>query len=176
MTDLKAPAPSPRRRFGPGLLALVLVLGIGLGGGTVLLARRGDAHRHADPSEATRAEKDLYVCPMHPTITSDHPGDCPICGMKLVKVASDSAGTKAAKGERRIAFYRSPMDPKQTSPTPRKDEMGMGYLPVYEDEVSGDGSSKVEGLATVKIDPQRQQIIGLRTAAVSSGSVGGSWR
>lgn len=25
-----------------------------------------------------------YYCPMHPTYTSDRPGDCPICGMRLV--------------------------------------------------------------------------------------------
>jgi len=30
-------------------------------------------------------EEDIYVCPMHPEITSDSPGDCPICGMDLVK-------------------------------------------------------------------------------------------
>lgn len=28
---------------------------------------------------------DLYVCPMHPEVTSDSPGNCPICGMDLVK-------------------------------------------------------------------------------------------
>ena len=33
-----------------------------------------------------------------------------------------------------------------------------------------------EGLATVTIDPSRQQLIGLKTAAVSAGSVGGTWR
>jgi len=40
-----------------------------------------------------------YSCPMHPQYTSDHPGDCPICGMRLVATAavnglaaSDSAG------------------------------------------------------------------------------------
>ncbi len=32
------------------------------------------------------AEKTIYHCPMHPTYTSDKPGDCPICGMKLVPV------------------------------------------------------------------------------------------
>jgi len=52
----------------------------------------------------------------------------------------------------------------------------MDYLPVYLDEVSGAGAAKVEGLATVAIDPQRQQLIGLRTASATRGSVGGSWR
>jgi Cu+-exporting ATPase len=26
----------------------------------------------------------VYTCPMHPQIRSDKPGNCPICGMKLV--------------------------------------------------------------------------------------------
>ena len=30
-------------------------------------------------------QHDIYYCPMHPTYTSDRPGDCPICNMKLVK-------------------------------------------------------------------------------------------
>ena len=29
--------------------------------------------------------KQIYYCPMHPQITSDKPGNCPICSMKLVK-------------------------------------------------------------------------------------------
>lgn len=40
-----------------------------------------------DPS----SKKALYYCPMHPTYTSDKPGDCPICNMKLVKMDSSSA-------------------------------------------------------------------------------------
>jgi Cu(I)/Ag(I) efflux system membrane fusion protein len=31
------------------------------------------------------AEKVLYQCPMHPAIIQDHPGECPICGMTLVR-------------------------------------------------------------------------------------------
>ena len=165
-----------KRRFGSGALVLTLAAGLALGVGGALLARRGggDSHDHAPA-----AAKPKYVCPMHPTVVSDHPSDCPLCGMKLVLVGAraGAAGPDAKPaGERKIVFYRSPMDPKQTSPTPRKDEMGMDYLPVHQDELSGDGSSKVEGLASVNIDPQRQQIIGLRTAAVAPGAVGGSWR
>jgi Cu(I)/Ag(I) efflux system membrane fusion protein len=66
------------------------------------------------------------------------------------------------------------MDPKQTSNTPRKDEMGMDYLPVYETD-SG-GASSVAGLANVEIDAARQQLIGLKTAEVTEGPVGGAWR
>jgi Cu(I)/Ag(I) efflux system membrane fusion protein len=128
-----------------------------------------------DAKAASAAEaKPQYQCPMHPTIVQDHPGDCPICGMKLVKMESSGEQAKAS-GERKILYYRSPMDAKQTSPTPRKDEMGMDYLPVYADEVAG-GAAPVGGLATVNIDPARQQLIGLKTAAVVRGKVGGAWR
>ncbi|HET7712107.1 MAG TPA: efflux RND transporter periplasmic adaptor subunit [Thermoanaerobaculia bacterium] len=37
-----------------------------------------EEHRHAE-------EAATYYCPMHPTVTSDRPGSCPICGMRLVK-------------------------------------------------------------------------------------------
>ncbi|HTN52912.1 MAG TPA: efflux RND transporter periplasmic adaptor subunit, partial [Anaeromyxobacter sp.] len=128
----------------------------------------------AGPGKGAAAEwKPQYQCPMHPTIVQDHPGDCPICGMKLVKVEGGAAGG-GQKAERKVLFYRSPMDPKQTSPAPRKDEMGMDYLPVYSDEVGA--APPVEGLATVDIDPSRQQLIGLTTAPVERGQVAAGWR
>ncbi len=40
-----------------------------------------------------RKHPQLYHCPMHPTYVSDHPGDCPICGMRLVPMSADSAKT-----------------------------------------------------------------------------------
>lgn len=116
-----------------------------------------------------------YQCPMHPAIVQDHPGDCPACGMKLVKMKGSTAETEKSDGSmHRVSYYRSPMDPKQTSMVPRKDEMGMDYLPVY--ETDGSGKSGVEGRSAVVIDPTRQQLIGLRTATATPGEVGGSWQ
>jgi len=37
----------------------------------------------------------LYTCPMHPSVVSDHPGACPICGMTLVKKSAIAAATNA---------------------------------------------------------------------------------
>ena len=170
MNDQSAmPMSSRPHRFGPMALIAVLVGGVAAGAGGFYALSRGLDHGSAAVEGGEATKKSLYQCPMHPSITADHPSDCPICGMKLVEVKA--GGT----GERAIAFYRSPMDAKQTSPAPRKDEMGMDYLPVYEDELKGGGST-VEGLATVQIDPARQQLIGLRTAPASVGPVGGAWR
>ena len=86
------------------------------------------------------------------------------------------ATTKSAgPGERKVTLYRSPMNPKQTSPVPAKDEMGMDYVPVYADESPADAPT-VKGFAAVTIDSARQQLIGLHTEAVKRGDVGGSWR
>ena len=38
---------------------------------------------------------------------------------------------------RKVRFYRNPMGLDDTSPTPKKDPMGMDYIPVYDDEVGG---------------------------------------
>ena len=41
------------------------------------------------PTEASAKKGPAkYFCPMHPTYTSDRPGDCPICNMKLVPIKS----------------------------------------------------------------------------------------
>ncbi len=49
---------------------------------------------------------------MHPTVVQDHPGDCPICGMKLVKMAAATAdGAGQARGPTPGARYQCPMHP-----------------------------------------------------------------
>ncbi len=43
------------------------------------------------PPEKAGEEEFIYVDLMHPWVTSDHPGTCPICGMELVKVTGEEA-------------------------------------------------------------------------------------
>lgn len=169
-TNARSADPAPPRR---GVLPLVLgvLVGIAAGGGAVYLVT---AHPAEDHQHAAAEAKQLYQCPMHPSIVRDHPGDCPICGMKLVPMAGTAAASAGATAERKIVLYRSPMDAKQTSQTPRKDEMGMDYVPVYQDEL--DGTAPVDGLAAVKIDPDRQQLIGLKVVEASLGPIGGAFR
>jgi Cu(I)/Ag(I) efflux system membrane fusion protein len=47
-----------------------------------------------------------------------------------------SSGAPSASSERKPLFYRNPMNPQDTSPLPKKDSMGMDYVPVYADEAS----------------------------------------
>lgn len=47
-----------------------------------------DTYRHADAGREESApgeEAGIYVCPMHPEVTSNAPGTCPKCGMTLVE-------------------------------------------------------------------------------------------
>jgi RND family efflux transporter MFP subunit len=102
------------RKFIFLIVALVLT-GTGCGG-------RGEEGRHAGHAERATAPAEKkttrYHCPMHPHYISDRPGDCPICGMKLV--------------------------------------------PIEEEGIT----VSVPGLADVKISPERQQLIGVKTGAV----------
>ena len=133
-----APAPSagpPRRRRVSAAAALVMAVAGVIAGfvAAVVLVR----HAPATVAPGGAAAADRYACPMHPTIVQDHPGDCPICGMPLEQAERAPAAAPVDAGARHVIGYRSPMDPLVTSPTPRSDEMGMPYLPIYEDEVGG---------------------------------------
>src|SRR5438445_10383668 len=74
-----------------------------------------------------------------------------------------SAPEPAASTERKVLYYRNPMGLPDTSPVPKKDSMGMDYIPVYSDEGGAVG--------TVKIAPERIQTLGVRTEAVSGRSL-----
>jgi hypothetical protein len=119
--------------------------------------------------KSEKGQKGLYYCPMHPNFTSDRPGNCAICGMSLVKktaaqtptVASDS-GTAGKK----ILYYRNPMDPTVHSPVPMKDQMGMDYVPVYEEQTPQTHTG-------VYISPEKQQLIGVRKGKVQVRKLSG---
>ena len=45
-------------------------------------------------SDAPSDAATRYICPMHPSVVSDRPGDCPICGMALVLESSVQASSQ----------------------------------------------------------------------------------
>jgi Cu(I)/Ag(I) efflux system membrane fusion protein len=149
---------------------LVLAFALAAVAPVALVISAGCGKRSATAVAATK-----YQCPMHPQVIRDKPGECPICGMKLVPIddvsranAAKVTPANAAGGPRKVLFYRSPMDPSVTSPTPKKDSMGMDFVPVYSDEAdSGAGSPGPDGLATVTLDARKQSLLGLKTVAVT---------
>lgn len=140
---------------------LILILGILIGGGaTYFLLPR--AQKSEGPVLAE--EKQLYSCGMHPEVISDKPGNCPICGMKLTPIKSttqDTGHTKTGEPgkERKILYWRAPMDPTEIYDKPGKSKMGMDLVPVYEGEEAG-------GAGRITIDGSLQQNMNLKTANV----------
>jgi multidrug efflux pump subunit AcrA (membrane-fusion protein) len=119
------------------------------------------------PHVETAAPAAIYQCSMHPQIVSEHPGVCPICGMHLQRVEGAVPDARAAAGPRTPLFYRHPMRPDVTSPVPAKDDMGMDYVPVYQDDLGATkASGPVAGRAGFTLSTERQQLIGVTRAPV----------
>ncbi|HEX5364810.1 MAG TPA: efflux RND transporter periplasmic adaptor subunit [Gallionella sp.] len=82
----------------------------------------------------------------------------------------DRGSRVAAKSERPVLYYRNPMGLPDTSPVPKKDAMGMDYVPVYEGESAADGaidigSDKVQKLG-VKSEPAALRVLEHKLRAV----------
>lgn len=101
------------------------------------------------------------------TITANVKGhDKPIrSNVLFTAVEKKSETAPAAPGaKRKIVGYRNPMGLPDISPMPKKDSMGMDYIPVYEDETGGPQGS-------VRISPEKIQRAGVRTQAAQMKGV-----
>jgi membrane fusion protein, copper/silver efflux system len=113
--------------------------------------------QHGQPAPA--AEKVIYVCPMHPEVRQDKPGECPICGMDLVPMKT-SAPTPAPAAKPEPSGQAPPPAPAEhqhgeAAPAPQ----GQPMAPT------------VQGLAPVHTEPDRAQLAGVRTVAAVTDSV-----
>ena len=80
------------------------------------------------------------------------------------EVSFEPGGRRAAAtagGPRKILYYRNPMGLPDTSPVPKKDWMGMDYIPVHEGDEPEDGK-------TVKVSLDKVQRSGVRTETVEA--------
>jgi Cu(I)/Ag(I) efflux system membrane fusion protein/cobalt-zinc-cadmium efflux system membrane fusion protein len=164
-------------RLLPYVFTILVALGVGY-----LLGRPGDTTARngmsskSTPGESPTKLKTLYTCGMHPEVIRDEPGYCPKCDMKLTPMdpdrtrmvleargesVPDSAGGTAQAKDRKILYWRAAMDPTYIRNEPGKSPMGMDLVPVYEDEVSGGPS--------IRIDPVTEQNMGLRYDVVHAG-------
>ncbi|HQE40731.1 MAG TPA: efflux RND transporter periplasmic adaptor subunit, partial [Zoogloea sp.] len=66
---------------------------------------------------------------------------------------------EAAKPARKLLYYRNPMGLPDTSPSPKKDPMGMDYIPVYEGEADDEPAAP----GTLRISTEKIQKLGVRT-------------
>ena len=105
-----------------------------------------------------RAEGDTVLMPVQeghaqPAVA---PGNvAPLSAAQPAVMAPPAAAT------RKVLYYRNPMGLPDISPTPKKDSMGMDYVPVYEGEGSSDPAS-------VRLTPGRIQRSGVRTQAAEA--------
>ena len=120
---------------------------------------------------AQQNHQDTYYCPMHPHYTSDHPGNCPICGMTLVKKENPpQAVSQTSAPEKKILYWTDPMIPGYKTSGPGKSPMGMDLVPIYEQSNAQEKISSgqtAEGYSTVSIDTQKQQLIGIKTVTTT---------
>ena len=168
------------------------------------------AHRLLHTSQVAHGPV-VYYCPMHPTYTSDRPGDCPICNMRLVKREAATHGRQprqlkdicymhncpmakpgqqcpmlvvAKQGEKvtcpicgshvaeaaqaehahKVLYWTDPMIPGYKSDKPGTSPMGMALVPVYEEDSPRGQAASADGRAAVLLTPEKQQLIGVRTA------------
>ena len=121
-------------RRGKGLVVLTLLVVLPLAAALVFAGCSG-AGGHG-------GEK--WQCPMHPTYVSDKPGDCPICGMKLVPVKDDQTPKRALGGESGRA----------------------------EGGESGRAEGEVEGRAPIEVSAAALEAAGVRTATATLETIG----
>ncbi|HQU80949.1 MAG TPA: efflux RND transporter periplasmic adaptor subunit [Azonexus sp.] len=89
-------------------------------------------------------------------------------GYQLARPKGDTAAlpTAAVDGQKpakKLLYYRNPMGLPDTSPVPKKDPMGMDYIPVYE----GEQDEEPGAANQISISTEKVQKLGVKTEAAS---------
>jgi len=69
----------------------------------------------------------------------------------------------SAPAPRKLLYYRNPMGLADTSPAPKKDPMGMDYVPVYEGEDESVATGEADESNQIRISTEKIQKLGVRT-------------
>ena len=134
-------------------------------------------------------KEDLYQCPMHPEYTSDKEGQCPICGMNLVRIEKGGKSdrensikensmketmpsqqehpTDKKKDSDENQIYQCPMHPEYTSDKPGQCPIcGMNLVRIDKKEEVTKKQTKMHDRTSIQISPRKQQAIGVKIATV----------
>ncbi len=157
------PVPGKRRGFLVPLLFFALGALCALGYSHWYAGRNAGDMKTASSETAKQPKILYYVDPMNPSNKSDKPGKAP-CGMDLVPIYADEQPAAPVKKQPKILYYVDPMNPSNKSDKPGKAPCGMDLVPIYEDEQPGAGNLPA---GTVKISPEKQQMIGVKISEAS---------
>lgn len=110
------------------LMAVIAVLSVGYSLGLIA----------SGPASAAAAQ---YYCPMHPQVVQDHPGECPICSMTLVK--KDGEGTRPrSDGASTARGVELPAATAGEHAGHRHDPADPYYCPMHPDETGVDANAR----------------------------------
>lgn len=160
-----------------GFVVLAVLGGIGL----ALYFGRVGRVQSAPQGNEIRSTATRYHCPMHPTYVSDKPGDCPICGMKLVPIKDEPATANHAGpmpddkiAQVKLGQYYCPMGAEHVQDAPgncpkcgmklvRKEETPV----VHQDHaMHTETLPGVPGRTAISVSPEKRQLIGLTFSKV----------
>lgn len=142
------------------ILILSSALILGIGGFTFYLRSNDKQHSDLQTKKNSTEKKQMYHCPMHPTYTSDKPGDCPICQMKLVPIKEEEHEESIKENSEEQSLHAEHKD--QTN---NEDSMTQEKAHVHQ-KAAPKKIMDPSGQATIKISPQREQLIGVKSAVV----------
>jgi membrane fusion protein, copper/silver efflux system len=160
--------------------AIALAVGITFSGRVSALFQ---GQRAASQTSAAESERKVlyWYDAMSPQHHYDKPGKA-LDGMDLVpQYAEDNAiqsasptSASAPGGERTVLYWYDAMSPQHHYNKPGKAPDGMDLVPQYDDNTFQGGSATTTAAmpaGTVKIAPEKQQLIGVRTATVERQSL-----
>ena len=161
-------------RFQTFVLAVAAVLLVGAGAGAGYWLRRGvsEAKPEAPAVQPAAAQQQAATrTPLYyqdpdgkpdysptPKKSADGRDYKPVFGGAEPSVEAQVAAP-GPSGRGKILYYRNPMGLPDTSPVPKKDSMGMDYIPVYQGE---------DEAGVVTVSPARLQMLGVRTVPVQT--------
>src|SRR3989338_461576 len=101
-------------------------------------------------------------CPMLVVAKEGEKITCPICKQHIAEMQKESKGH-----EKKILYWTDPMIPGYKADKPGKSPMGMDLVAVYEEEsLAASTATAPQGYASILVTPQKQQLIGIKTAPV----------